>query len=169
MINCRSIPQETWEHARKALVFYFSRRCGLTDAEDQAQETIAVIWKRQDYQFQSEDDFLKVCYGFARRIRLKALRDAGKNGTGTFDPNLHAVDGGGGARSIESKILLDEVCRVGEQELRDDEWGVIWRRAMAVESDGRPEAPDPRESNRIRVQLHRARHKLAALAGWKRG
>jgi hypothetical protein len=163
-MDCRSISPDTWDHARRALIFYFSRRCPLADAEDHAQETIAAIWQRPDYQFETEDDFLKVCYGFARRIRFSMARDTRKHAGSVLDPNLPAADAAGGMRAIESSILLEEVRAMGERQLRNDDWGVIWRRATEMEPEG---GVDARQANRMRVQLHRARQKLAAIAGWR--
>ena len=66
MPNCRSIPTEKWVHAHKALVHFFTRK-GVSNPEDMAQETLMTLWSREDYQFEKEDDFLKVCYGFAKK------------------------------------------------------------------------------------------------------
>jgi len=54
MINCRSVSPKTWEHARQALVFFFTRRHGLYGAEDLAHETLAAILGREDYRFEQE-------------------------------------------------------------------------------------------------------------------
>jgi DNA-directed RNA polymerase specialized sigma24 family protein len=167
MIDCRSISPETWKHAHAALVLYFRHRCGFRDAEDQAQETMTAIWQRQDYQFESEEDFLKVCHGFARKIRFEALREAKKHAAGILDPNLPDTGGAGGARSIEAKILLREVRRLGEQQMDEEEWDVIWLHAMQAESGVRPASVDAREANRMRVRLHRFRRKLSELVGWR--
>ena len=43
------------------------------EAEDLAQETLVSICAREDYSFAKEEDFLCVCYGFARRI-FRAVR-----------------------------------------------------------------------------------------------
>src|SRR5260370_399388 len=90
MINCRSVPPKTWEYARQALVFYFTRRHGLSDAEDLAQETLATILSREDYHFEKEEDFLKVCYGFAGHILQTARRGAAKCAGSPLDPALAA-------------------------------------------------------------------------------
>ena len=74
MPTCRSLSPDAWEQARQALVFYFSRRHGLANAEDLAQETLAAFWKREDFEFEREEDFLRVCYAFARRILQVAVK-----------------------------------------------------------------------------------------------
>ena len=86
MANCRSIPPAAWEHAREALIFYFSRRHGLTDAEDLAQDTLATLWSRDDDEFEKNDDFLRVCYGFARLVSQKGYRQAQKHAGDELDP-----------------------------------------------------------------------------------
>src|SRR5579872_5616193 len=73
MLNCRSIPAEKWVHAHKALMLFFSGK-GVVSPEDMAQQTLMTVWSREDYQFEKEEDFLKVCYGFARKILLEGYR-----------------------------------------------------------------------------------------------
>ena len=70
MPNSRTIPGHLWEHAQRALVFYFAHH-GAVNAEDLAQDTLAEVWRRSDYEFRKDADFLRVCYAFARLI-LKA-------------------------------------------------------------------------------------------------
>src|SRR5450432_4212962 len=86
MPNSRSIEPEAWEQARSALVFYFSRRHGFTNAEDLAQETLAALWKRDDFEFARAEDFLRICYAFARRISQSGGRDARKHAGEELDP-----------------------------------------------------------------------------------
>ena len=59
MPNSRSIPPPAWEHAREVLIFIFSRRHGLSYAEDVALEAPAMLWSRDDYELAKREDFWK--------------------------------------------------------------------------------------------------------------
>jgi DNA-directed RNA polymerase specialized sigma24 family protein len=169
MINCRFVAPETWEHARQALVFYFTRRHGVSRAEDLAQETLTTILVRDDYLFEKEEDFLKVCYGFAYRVLQNARREASKESGLTIDDAVPAQCAEAqGLKDAEIRVFLKEVLRVGEQQLREKDWKLIQQssdpnRGLAAGIE------DPAEANRTRVKLHRARRKLALLAGWRKG
>jgi DNA-directed RNA polymerase specialized sigma24 family protein len=156
-----------WEHAHEALVFYFSRRHGFHNAEDLAQETLAAILTREDFEFEKDEDFLKICYGFASRISLTAYRRARKQAADPLDPE----SGGSSAKGLrlgasEARVMLDEVIRTAKSHLNPGDWSLIQQaaadRLTAVEhlSAGTP--------NNARVRLHRARRKLARLTGWSK-
>jgi DNA-directed RNA polymerase specialized sigma24 family protein len=163
MPNFRSITPEAWEHARQALVFYFSRRHGFAQAEDLAQETLMAIMSREDFEFEKQEDFLRVCYGFASRIALKGHRTESKyaNDLRTSPP---ASRQGNELNKSELAILLQEVCRIGQTQLRDQEWKLI--QAAATSEDRTNLSTESGDANRVRVKLHRARKKLALLTGW---
>lgn len=167
MPNCRSISPETWEHARECLVFYFSRRHASSNAEDLAQETLLAIWNREDYEFESEDAFLKVCYGFARLISKEGLRESKRHDGKEADEFLAAPQHGWGSqRATESRLLLAQVWEIGRSQLEEKEWRVIQQVAdsnlMAVTEELKLGT-----ANNARVRLHRARKKLAKLVGFK--
>jgi hypothetical protein len=164
----QSISAAAWERARRLLVLYFSRRfCG-GYAEDLAQETLASICGRGDYAFEKEEDFLCVCYGFARRILRKGYRDALKHAAEELDGSLAApAHEAGGAVSAEMRVLLAQVCRIGASELHESEWRLI-RNAAASGCAGENKVSDLSDANRTRVRLYRARRKLARLSGWKK-
>ncbi len=168
MFNCRSVSPKTWEFARQALVFYFTRRHGLVGAEDLAHETLAAILKREDYQFEQEEDFLKVCYGFASHILQSARREDFRGADSSLEcslasPAVHT----GGLNDTELNIYLDEVLRLGQDQLRETDWQLI-QQAIVLDG-GRVEELDPAGANSARVKLHRARKKLATLAGGRNG
>jgi len=171
MPNCRSIPPEVWEHARRALVMFFSRRHRLANAEDLAQETLAVLWSRQDFEFDREDDFLRVCYGFANKISLSGYRTARKYDGEALDPASRGETSCAqssrnvGLNPVEATLLLDQVIRIAKAGLRDQDWRLIQK--VAVEEEDAPTRRlDPIEANRIRVGLFRARKKLKELTRW---
>jgi len=168
MLNCRSIPPQTWEYARQALVFYFSRRHGLSNAEDLAHETLAAVLDRDDYQFEREEDFLKVCYGFAWHILQSARRDTAKFPSISLE-SFVAVSSPErrGLKGAELKVFLNEVLRLGRDRLRDVDWQLIQQ--FVVLDEDRDANSDPANANNTRVKLHRARKKLARLAGWREG
>ena len=168
MLNCRSIPPKTWEHARQALVFYFSRRHSSWRAEDLAQETLTVILSREDYRFEKEEDFLRVCYGFAAHVLQAARREpvdvpANELGSGTADRRTGAP----GLKNTEVSVYLNEVLALGREQLRESDWQLI-REATLREGERRQGDGDRALANKARVKLHRARRKLAELTGWRK-
>lgn len=166
MPNCRSISPETWEHARECLVFYFSRRHARANAEDLAQETLLSIWNREDYEFENEDAFLKVCYGFARLKSKEEYRDSKRRDNETADNSLAAPRyGWGSQRATESRMLLAQVWKIGQSKLREQDWKLI---QQASDSDY-PKIDDSMNAGtagKARVRLHRARRRLAKLVGF---
>jgi DNA-directed RNA polymerase specialized sigma24 family protein len=168
MINCRSVSPKAWEHARQALVFYFTRRHGISSAEDLAQETLAAVLSREDYQFEKEEDFLKVCYGFAGHMLQTARRGVAKSAGNSIDAVLEA--GGAEAHGLEDaelNVYLNEVLRLGKDQLRDADWQLI-RQSVALDGN-HGGGSRPAGDNNARVKLHRARRRLAQLVGWRQG
>ena len=159
MPNCRSIPQDAWKHAREALILYFSRRGRQESAEDLAQQTLMMLWTREDFEFGDETDFKRVCYGFARNI-LTASRRNSKKESSLDDPNLEISPPPGTSESPETTVLLHEVIEIARQRLAAKEWAVIKRAADP------PQSSSAEEANRLGVRLRRARKKLRQLTGW---
>lgn len=156
---------EAWAHARECLIFYFCRRHARSEAEDLAQETLLALWNREDYEFEKEEDFLKICYGFARNILHEGYREAERHASAPLDASVPAAPHEwSGQRATESRMLLAEVCDIGQSRLRESDWKIIQQgatsdRASIAEEFGMGDA------NNVRVRLHRARKKLAKLAG----
>ena len=168
MINCRSVSPKTWECARQALVFYFTRRHGLSGAEDLAHETLATILGREDFQFEREEDFLRVCYGFASHVLQTARRDTARNMIDCLDFTATApTSEAQGLKGAELSVFLDEVFRLGKDQLRDVDWQLI-QQSIVLDGD-RAGDSDPSGASNPRVKLHRARKKLAQLVGWRKG
>ena len=167
MLNCRSISPATWESARQALIFYFTRRHGVASAEDLAHETLAAILGREDYQFEKEEDFLKVCYGFASHILQAARREAAKNPGATESLAMAALEAQtNGLKGAEVNVYLDELLQVGKDQLREADWQRI-HESLLLDGDP-PPVSDPKSINSARVKLHRARRKLAHIVGWRK-
>ncbi len=159
MPNCRSMPTEKWVHASKALIYFFSRR-GSLNPEDMAQETLMTVWAREDYQFENEDDFPKVCYGFAKKILLEGHRVSRKHAAGASGFAVESrVKGIQGLEGNEVSVFLEEVCRRADAELQEEEWAAI-QAAIGRDSQDHP------VEGKQRVRLYRARKKLAKLTGW---
>jgi len=160
MLTSRSIPTELWVHARNCLVFYFSRRHGIANPEDLAQETLIAVWSRDDYEIEKEEDFLKVCYGFARNILHEGYRESKNHVSCELDPMMESsAPGMKGLEGTELAVFLSEVCSRAEAELLREEWALI-EAAVGRDADEGP------ASGKIRVKLHRARKKLAKITGW---
>jgi DNA-directed RNA polymerase specialized sigma24 family protein len=168
MPTCRSIPQAVWGHAREALIFYFSRRHGITDAEDLAQETLAAVLTREDFVFAREEDFLRVCYGFASRISYAGHRQTRKHAASELDPNSGQPPSRRSALNpAEIAVLLDEVLRTGESRLSEQEWSLI-KQSITEDRTAMANQFNMGDANNVRVRLHRARRKLAKLTGWSK-
>jgi len=149
MPNCRSIPDEKWVHAHKALMLFFSRK-GVVNPEDMAQETLMRIWSREDYQFEKEEDFLKVCYGFARKVLLDAYPVNREHGAEYPDLVGSRVQALQGLKGNEVSVFLEEVCRRAAAELHEEEWAMI---QAAIDRDRQDQPVDGKQ----RVRLYRAR------------
>jgi len=167
MLTCRSISAANWEHARQTLVFYFSRRHQRADAEDLAHDTLAALWDRNTYEFEREEDFLRVCFGFARQVMKAGFRKALKHAGEELDEQSAAPPGANafGLNHAEMAVFLREVVEVGKSELRREDWDAIRIGSEPARPGAAAEIGDG-DANRGRVRLHRARRKLARLAGW---
>ena len=159
MPNCRSIPPEKWVYARKALIFFFTRK-GALNPEDMAQETLMRVWSREDYQFEKEHDFLKVCYGFAKNILLEGDRLSRKHGAEELGLSVKSrFQDIRGLKGSEVNVFLEEVCRRADAELQEEERAAI---QAAIDRGGQDHPVDTKQ----RVRLYRARKRLAKLTGW---
>jgi DNA-directed RNA polymerase specialized sigma24 family protein len=160
MIRCQEIQPEMWSKAGKRLVFYFGQRLH-EDAEDLAQQTLLEVWRR-NMELVDPDDFLKLCYGFARNVDKAAGREKHKHVAEALDPAMpEQVNNVGGMREEELSLFIEEVQQTAESNLKKDEWELI-QEAM------KDEDPDIPRSGRLRVKLLRARRKLKKLTGWRK-
>jgi hypothetical protein len=160
---------DVWEQARQALVLYFQRR-QVTNFEDLAHDTLLAFWKRHDYVFERDADFLRVCYGFAglvlqhdyrqRRKRTAEPMPADDAGEHLWRPRRCAF------QPAELRVLLDEVLRIGRAELRENDWQLI-EEAIRKNPSEMEAAVDRNAANRIRVRLSRARSRLLKATGWR--
>jgi DNA-directed RNA polymerase specialized sigma24 family protein len=128
--------------------------------EDLAQETLMTVWSREDYQFENEDDFLRVCYGFAKKILLEGYRISRKHAAEGFalavESRVRRIQG---LERNEVSVFLGEVCRRADAELQEEEWAAI---QAAIDRDSQDQPVEGKQ----RVRLYRARKKLAKLTGW---
>lgn len=160
MLNSRSIPHELWITARKSLVFFFSRRGLESVAEDLANETLMTVWNRCDFEFEQKEDFLKICYGFARKVLQESFKEHRRHSCIELNPEMKTyLQKVNGLEGSEVQVFLDEVCHHAKAELLDSEWNLI-RDAANRHANDQPSAA------KMRVRLHRARKKLAKLTGW---
>ncbi|SRR6266481_574669 len=162
MFNSRSISPELWVHARKCLVYYFTHRHGASNAEDLAQDTLMAVWGRNDYSFEKEEDFLKVCYGFARHIRQQGIRVDQKHAADELTIDVERPSPRvQGMHHQEVQVFLNEISEQAEAELLADERALI---TEAMNRDGH----DPPLSSKLRVKLYRARKKLEKITGLRK-
>lgn len=166
MPNCRSIPEDKWVQARAALKFYFSQRAFVEDVEDLVQETLKVLWAREDFEFDREEDFPLVCFGFARLVLMNGLRQRRKHAAEELNVSIASPSTAThGWQSTESAVYLAEVERIGAAALTNREWEFI-RSAASMDYGEFGAQYSPAERGKFRLYLHRARRKLAKLAGW---
>jgi hypothetical protein len=165
MLNSRSIPPELWEQARQALVFYFLRRHGFSNAEDLAHDTLQAVWIREDFTFAEEGQFLRVCYGFASRISMEGRRKTLKQAASELGSCAPAPDGRvAGMAEAEARVFLGEVRRTAKTNLSAEDWELV---SLLLEGERPQPAGRFRNPNQFRVHLHRMRRKLADLTGWR--
>jgi len=126
------------------------------------------LWMRDDYEFRDPEDFMKVCYGFARNILHADSRALQRDQrSDPVDQALRAfAPPPGNLQTADLKILLDEVLRTGQAELSAKDWALIRKAANALMS-GEDYHFDAKSANKLRVQLHRLRKKLSDLTGWR--
>lgn len=162
MLDSHSISPDLWVYARKCLVYYFMHRHGASNAEDLAQDTLMAIWIRKDYTFEKEEDFLKVCYGFARNIHQEGIRVDQKHAADELTSDVERpAPKVQGMQYQEVQVFLNEVQTQAEDELLADELALI---VEAMKRDGQ----NPPLSSKLRVKLHRARKKLEKITGWRK-
>ncbi|HLJ85685.1 MAG TPA: hypothetical protein VKZ53_02620 [Candidatus Angelobacter sp.] len=119
------------------------------------------IWAREDYEFEKEEDFLKVCRGFARKILLEGYRASTKHAAEELDPETKSrVPGIQGLKGNEVSVFLNEVFSRADAELEEEERAAI---QAAVDRDSQDHPVDGKQ----RIRLFRARKKLAKLTGWR--
>ena len=163
MLNCRSIPPEKWVHAHKVLVHFFTRK-GMLNPEDMAQETLMTRWSREDYEFEKDDDFLRVCYGFAKNVLREGYRTSLKHAAEELDlcveSPIQGIRGIQGLEGSEVSVFLEEFCQRANAELQLEERAAI---QAAIHRDSQGPAVDTKQ----RVRLYRARKRLAKLTGWR--
>jgi DNA-directed RNA polymerase specialized sigma24 family protein len=150
------------------LKFYFSRRYGAHNAEDLAQDTMLAVLTRDDFQFDKEQDFLRVCYAFAKRTGKARLRGERKHAAIDI-ADVAPVLSAGPPNAIENGIFLREVLEAGAQCLNARQLDAVVKAAEAEADRGDLHTkfgfPD---ANSFRVFLHRTRRKLAEKVGYRR-
>jgi DNA-directed RNA polymerase specialized sigma24 family protein len=161
-MNSHSIPEKLWAQAREKLIFYFAHHYSAQNAEDLAHATLLALWKRTDFEFEKEEDFFRVCYGFAKNILLEQFRNDKHPQFMELGPEMEEnLPDRKSIHVAETATFLGEVMRNGSRFLDSDEWDLL----KSVAERDRGDAPIPVN---LRVQAHRIRKKLAKLTGWKK-
>lgn len=118
------------------------------------------LWSRSDYQFEKEEDFLKVCYGFARKVHSTRLREEQRHLVNELYPEMEAtIQPVKGLLGTEVSVFLREVTHRANIDLHAEEIALL---NAAVNRDVKDRPPEAK----ARIRLHRARRKLAELTGW---
>ena len=167
MPTCLDMPPEKWEEARQKLVYSFSRRYGRDNASDLAHDTLAAILSRTDYQFEREEDFLRVVRAFARNVVMAAQRKnpqyvAALDAELAPEPSVNSF----GLNPTEMAVLLDQVARKAEATLSERE-RTVWEGSEEEDRDSLAKSLGLRDAIHFGVVLHRARRKIATILGAK--
>jgi hypothetical protein len=159
VLNYRSISPAQWEAARQSLVFFFKYK-GMSNSEDLAHDALLAILRREDYEFESVEDFPKVCIGFARNILKDARRNAGHQ-EGSLEHLVLAIlhSESQGLVGAELGVYLHELLRIGKEQLSQSDWTAIEQGIDGTDAHA--------NSVRDRVRRSRARKKLANLVEWR--
>ncbi len=166
-MTCRDVSQKSWEQARAALIFYFQKRVGFQKAEDLAQQTIERILTKEEFTFEQESDFLRVCLGFAAKIRFEEYRKETKRQERSLEDCPAATGLQTQTREKpEIRIYLEEVLRIAKKNLRNKDWSFL-EEEMELFASHSTETLNAAEQNRLRVRRHRLREKLQKLLNWK--
>lgn len=151
-------------------MYFMRRERDMEDVEDLVQQTLAAIWRRDDYQFEGEDQFIRVCFGFAAFIQKAHLRDQHRNIVNRGSQEIAAsATTTCGLNATEMEIFADQVKRVAEAKLNAEEWQTI-QSALSADLGETTEVDHGilGNANAMRVRLYRVRKKLARLVGWVR-
>ncbi len=169
-MNCRDVPPDLWSHARAAIFMFFSRRLGVEQADEVAQATLLAVLRREDYLFDKEEDFLRVCLGFAKKVAPELARSAERRSMDALDFETAAPSARiGRLEGVETSIYLEETMRLGSEQLSDLEWRLTNRSTVCTGDELIDEFPDEfKNVEALRVQLFRARRKLAKIVGWQK-
>lgn len=120
------------------------------------------VWQREDFRFEKEEDFLRVCYGFARHILQQGYRDGQKHVADELPPDIERpAPKVQGLQRQELQVFLDQIRTLAEADLLDDELALI---VEVMKRDGH----DPPLSSKLRVKLYRVRKKLEKITGWRK-
>ena len=122
MFTCHDISEQAWAEVFQALVLFFRHRL-VADPEELAQESLVrIVGRKEPFLFEKEEDFPKVCYGFGKLVLLEHQRKQQHHPAGTLDPDLpapsHQADG---MQSTEDRIFLEQVFRIGQNQLKEKE------------------------------------------------
>jgi hypothetical protein len=123
------------------------------------------VLTREDFQFEKEEDFLRVCYAFARRTGQAGHRRERKHAASDI-AEVAAVLAAGAPNETENEIFLKEVLQLGEQQLTERQWQAVTR-AASDRTDLHKELGFS-DANAFRVFLFRARRRLAEISGYRR-
>jgi RNA polymerase sigma factor (sigma-70 family) len=153
-----SPPTYDWKGARRALVFYFSRR-GLANAEDLAQETLKRMldWLERGGNIVGKDGFMKLVFGFARNVRSEDRHAGQRPPSGLAEEYPSVENKTWGLNTIEAgRFLLQLLEQLPERD-----------RVLILAAEETPQAELAAQMNipisTLRVWLHRARARLREL------
>ncbi len=165
-MTCRDIPPHVWAQAEEAVINYLALRLGVHNATDVAQDTMLTVLRRSDFEFEKEEDFLRVCLGFAKRVGPESRRSAERRATDvlTSEPPDQA-SGIAGLDGPEVAIYLKEMLALGKQHLSERDYRLLERATVCDGKELMAEFDFPNVQT-MRVHLYRIRKELAKLGGW---
>ena len=156
-----AIPEELWNHAIKSLTRFFgSKGCG-DRVGDLVQDTLTRISGRPDYEFEKEEDFLRLCHGFARMILYEDRRRWNRNRS-VVEYDDSALYGGASPKSlrgVERQLHNRKLLDLLKPCLKDEDWKML---EDSLEMDRETQARNlgVSNANAMGVRIFRALEKV---------
>lgn len=163
-----TIPDEVWSHAKKALTRFFGSKGCADRVDDLVQETLTRVAGRTDYQFETEEELLRVCHGFARMILLEERRrwNRSKLVVEYDDSAFYGGRSPQALREVEKQLHNRKLLELLRPCLKEEDWRML---EDSLEMDRETQAKKLGVSNanamgvRIFRALEKARKRLRNL------
>ena len=160
-MTSETIPEEVWNQATKALTRFFgSKGCG-DRVSDLVQDTLTRISGRTEYRFEEEEDFLRLCHGFARMILLEDRRKWNRNRSAVeYDDS--ALYGGSRPKSlsgVERQLHNRKLLELLKPCLKEEDWRML-EDSLEMDRETQARKLGVSNANAMGVRIFRALEKV---------